>query len=243
MEPIRIAKVMAARGLCSRREAETLIARGWVTADGEKVTAPGTRIAPDAVITLDDNARALLNDKVTVLLHKPVGVVSGQAEKGYAPAVSLITPENRYSRDRAALTLLPGHLDGLAPAGRLDIDSHGLLVLTQDGVIARQLIGNNKKVEKEYLVRYEGTLTNRKLQLLNHGLSLDGRALRPATVTVQNENQLKFILREGRKRQIRSMCEQVGLTVVRLKRTRIGNITLADLPYGKWRFLGPDESF
>ncbi len=242
-EPIRIAKVMAARGLCSRREAERLIACGGVYVEGEQVVAPGTRIDPDATITLDESARKQLREKVTVLLHKPIGVVSGQPEKGYVAAVSLITPENRHEGDRTPLTLQASHLEGLAAAGRLDIDSHGLLVLTQDGVVARRLIGSATKVEKEYLVRFEGELTAENLRLLNHGLYLDDKPLKPARVVRLNENQLMFTLREGRKRQIRRMCEQVGLSVVRLKRTRIGNVMLADLPYGKWRFLAHHEQF
>ena len=243
MEPIRIAKVMAGRGLCSRREAEQLIARGWVSVEGKRITEPGTRIPPESAITLDKQAQAFLNQKVTVLLHKPIGVVSGQPEKNYIPAVALIVPENHYEKDSCSITLSPENLVGLAPAGRLDIDSHGLLVLTQDGVMAKKLIGSATKIDKEYLVRFEGQITDKKLRLLNHGLSLDGKALKPAQVTLQNENQLKFILWEGKKRQIRRMCDLVGLKVVRLKRTRIGKIMLADLPYGKWRFLDTDESF
>ena len=243
MEPTRIAKVMAARGLCSRREAEHLIARGWVYVQGECVTEPGTRIMPNAAITLAEQADALLRRKVTILLHKPVGLVSGQPEKGYMPAVSLIVPENQYKEDGNRGVLRPENLSGLAPAGRLDIDSHGLLVLTQDGVVAKRLIGSDSKIDKEYLVRFEGVLTKEKLGLLNHGLSLDGKTLKPARVSLQNENQLKFILWEGKKRQIRRMCDIVGLKVTQLKRVRIGNIMLADLPYGKWRFLRYDESF
>ena len=135
------------------------------------------------------------------------------------------------------------HLRGLAPAGRLDIDSTGLLVFTQDGRIARQLIGEDSEVEKEYLVRVEGRLPAKGLALLNHGLSLDGEVLKPASVVWQNKDQLRFILREGKKRQIRRMCELVGLNVTGLKRVRIGKVRLGELPLGKWRYLGPDETF
>jgi len=242
-EPIRIAKIMAERGVCSRREAEQLIAKGWVCADGEQILKPGTRIHPTAVITLNAQAKEFLRGKVTVLLHKPLGIVSGQPEKDYMPAVALIVPENHYAKDRSKIKFTPGMLSGLAPAGRLDIDSQGLLVLTQDGVLAKTLIGSATKIDKEYLVRVDGMITKDRLRLLNHGLSLDGKELKPAKVSLLEENQLKFILWEGRKRQIRRMCDLVGLKVTQLKRVRIGNIHLADLPYGKWRFLGPDESF
>lgn len=240
MEPIRIAKLMAQRGMCSRREAETLIERGWVSAGGEKITVCATRVDPDIDIIVNEEGHRLLSEQVTVLLHKPVGFVSGQPEKGYAPAVSLIVPENQW---KPSMTTLPKHLTGLAPAGRLDIDSQGLLVLTQDGRIARRLIGNNSKVDKEYLVRFQGDLSDEKLRLLNHGLFLDHRPLKPARVTLLHANELQFILWEGRKRQIRRMCALVGLQVVRLKRVRIGRITLGALPYGKWRVLREEEMF
>ena len=132
---------------------------------------------------------------------------------------------------------------GLAPAGRLDIDSTGLLVLTQDGRIAKLLIGENSPIEKEYLVRVEGKLSYEDLDRLRHGLSLDGVALKPAQVSWQNEDQLRFVLREGRKRQIRRMCEMVGLRVLGLKRVRMGRVSLGPLPPGQWRYLKPGEQF
>ncbi|MCF8177968.1 MAG: pseudouridine synthase, partial [Sulfuritalea sp.] len=137
----------------------------------------------------------------------------------------------------------PSYVRGLAPAGRLDIDSTGLLVLTQDGRVARQLIGDDSKVEKEYLVRVDGSLDARGLALLNHGLELDGKKLRPAKVAWANPDQLRFVLTEGRKRQIRRMCEQVGLRVTGLKRVRIGQVRLGDLPLGHWRLLRESEAF
>lgn len=237
---IRISKLMAERGLCSRREADVYIERGWVFVDGQRVTELGSRAAPDAQITLASQARAQQARLATVLLHKPVGYVSGQAEDGHPPAAQLITEQHHAPSDDQKLSQ---PLRGLAPAGRLDIDSTGLLVLTQDGRIARQLIGEDTSIEKEYLVRVTGQLDEQGLRLLNHGLRLDGRALRPARVSWLNEDQLRFILREGRKRQIRRMCELVGLKVVGLKRVRIGRVRLGDLPLGQWRFLRPDERF
>jgi 23S rRNA pseudouridine2604 synthase len=239
----RVSKLLAARGLCSRREADTYIERGLVFVDGERVTQLGTRAAPDAVITLAGAARAQQARQATILLHKPIGYVSGQAEDGHRPAVTLIVAPAQLAEDREARCFQPSHLRGLAPAGRLDIDSTGLLVLTQDGRVARQLIGENSDIEKEYLVRVVGTLDARGLALLNHGLSLDGQALRPARVEWANEDQLRFILKEGKKRQIRRMCEQVGLRVTGLKRVRIGRVRLADLPLGQWRYLRDGEQF
>ena len=239
---VRVSKLLAERGLCSRREADAYIERGLVFVDGERVTQLGTRAAPDAVITLANEARAQQARQVTVLVHKPIGYVSGQAEDGHQPAVVLVTPQNQYADDQTQ-RFQPGHLKGLAPAGRLDIDSTGLLVLTQDGRVARLLIGEDSGVEKEYLVRVAGTLDARGLALLNHGLALDGKELRPAKVSWANEDQLCFILKEGKKRQIRRMCELVGLRVTGLKRVRIGRVRLGDLPAGQWRYLGADERF
>lgn len=239
----RLSKRMGELGLCSRREAETWIVNGWVKVDGEVVNTLGVRVSPDARIEVDKAATDHQSGQVTVLLHKPVGYVSGQAEDGYEPAIVLIKPENRWPADPSPIQFKGDHLRGLAPAGRLDIDSTGLLVLTQDGRVAKQLIGENSSVEKEYLVRVEGRLSDDGMRRLQHGLSLDGVKLRPAKVSWQNDDQLRFVLREGRKRQIRRMCELVGLYVTGLKRVRSGNIPLGALPPGKWRYLRPDEKF
>ncbi|WP_227753727.1 pseudouridine synthase [Ramlibacter aquaticus] len=242
---------MAELGLCSRREADEWIARGWVQVDGQPATM-GLQVGPQARIDIAPQARGHQAQQVTILLHKPVGFVSGQAEDGYQPAVTLVQAASRWREDRSATRFSPQQLRGLAPAGRLDIDSTGLLVLTQDGRVARQLIGEDSEVEKEYLVRVTWQGVERDVQArfpagelarLRHGLSLDGRELRPARVDWQNPEQLRFVLQEGRKRQIRRMCELVGLQVVGLKRIRIGQVMLGNLPQGQWRYLAPDERF
>jgi len=239
----RLSKRMGELGLCSRREAESWIVNGWVKVDGVVIDTLGVRVSPQARIEVDPAARNQQDALVTILLNKPVGYVSGQAEDGHEPAIVLIRPENRWSGDSSPVRFDPAHLHGLAPAGRLDIDSTGLLVFTQDGRVAKQLIGQDSSIEKEYLVRVEGTLTESGLQHLRHGLRLDGVQLRPAQVAWQNEHQLRFVLREGRKRQIRRMCEMVGLLVTGLKRVRSGNVPLGGLPAGKWRYLRADEKF
>ncbi|GAA5234281.1 rRNA pseudouridine synthase [Verticiella sediminum] len=240
-EPVRISKLLAERGICSRREADSYIERGWVLLDGKPVTELGTKALPSQELTLSKSAQTVQTARVTIVLNKPVGYVSGQAERGYRPAVSLIQAQTRYRGDDAPLRFSPAHLRGLAPAGRLDIDSQGLLILTQDGRVARTLIGEDSTVDKEYLVRVQGRLAESGLALLNHGLELDGRKLKPARVVWQNADQLRFVLREGRKRQIRRMCELVGLKVVGLKRVRIGDVRLGDLPVGQWRYLRRGE--
>jgi 23S rRNA pseudouridine2604 synthase len=240
----RLSKRMTALGLASRREADEWIDAGWVKVNG-KVAVLGQRVRDDARIEVDPLAHKQQARRVTVLLHKPLGLVSGQAEDGYAPAVTLVTAAHRWPEDRVPLKLQPAHLRGLAPAGRLDVDSTGLLVLTQDGRVAKRLIGEDSRVEKEYLVRVQPLrpLADDAVALLNHGLELDGQLLKPAKVSWANEDRLRFVLREGRKRQIRRMCELVGLKVLALKRIRIGSVALGSLPPGQWRFLRDDEQF
>jgi 23S rRNA pseudouridine2604 synthase len=240
---VRVSKLMSERGMCSRREADSFIERGLVFVDGVQVTELGTRIDPGGAITLGAAATREQETRVTILLHKPVGFVSGQPEDGHPPAVGLVTEASRWAEARGGPRFSPGHLRGLAPAGRLDFDSSGLIVFTQDGRIAKELIGEDSRIEKEYLVRVEGRLSREGLALLNFGLELDGKALKPAKVGWQNEDQLRFVLREGKKRQIRRMCELVGLKAVGLKRIRIGSVALGALPAGQWRYLRPDEHF
>ncbi len=240
-QSFRVSKLMADRGLCSRREADVWIERGWVKVNGQPVKL-GDRAEPGAAIEIAKEARRDREAKVTIIMNKPIGYVSGQPEPGYEPAVRLITDENQYFV-RGDSKLRREHLDKLAPAGRLDIDSKGLLVFTQDGRIARQLIGEDSDIEKEYLVRVLGELIPNGIKLLNHGLELDGKKLKPAHVEWLNNDQLRFVLKEGRKRQVRRMCELVGLHATSLKRVRIGKVMLGDLPDGKWRFLRPDETF
>lgn len=248
-----MSKLITERGLASRREADDWIAAGWVRVDGQMAVL-GQRAAADAKVDIDPRAKAEQARFVTLLLNKPIGFVSGQAEDGHAPAATLLTPANRWSGDSSGVVFHPGHLRHLAPAGRLDIDSTGLLVFTQDGRVAKRLIGDQTRVEKEYLVRVAykdetGTtlppqqLPEAALNRLRQGLTLDGVILRPAQVSWQNEDQLRFVLREGRKRQIRRMCELVGLEVTGLKRVRIGSVPLSQLPVGQWRYLREDERF
>jgi 23S rRNA pseudouridine2604 synthase len=248
---VRLNKRMAELGLCSRREADDWIARGWVLVNGAPAVM-GQPVAPDARIEVDRQAEQQQRQQVTILINKPVGYVSGQAEDGHEPAVVLVQPQNRWRECNSRMRWGPEQLRGLAPAGRLDIDSIGLLVLTQDGRVARQLIGENSEIEKEYLVRVsygaetsnvQAVFPREKLALLRHGLSLDGQALRTAQVDWQNPEQLRFVLKEGKKRQIRRMCEQVGLFVTGLKRVRIGRVNLGHLPVGQWRYLAAHESF
>lgn len=252
---VRLNKRMAELGLCSRREADAWIDQGWVRVNGQ-VAEMGMQVGSTDRITVEQAAQEQQEQQVTVLLHKPMGYVSGQAEDGHEPAMVLFQARNQWTGDTTRIRFSPAQFKGLAPAGRLDIDSVGMLVLTQDGRVARQLIGEDADMEKEYLVRVtcagpqgdiavnvQAHFPAAQMQRLRHGLSLDGKPLKPAQVEWQNPEQLRFVLKEGKKRQIRRMCEQVGLKVVGLKRIRMGRISLGALPVGQWRYLGPKESF
>jgi 23S rRNA pseudouridine2604 synthase len=235
-EPVRVNKWLAQSGVCSRREAEELIAAGAVLVDGERVTDVGRKIAPGQTLVLNDRAELGLGAQVSVVIHKPVGIVSAQPEHGQTPAARLLTAENLVGGG-----IVPSSRASLPPLGRLDQDSRGLLLLSEDGVLAKAIIGPDSEIDKEYIVTVSGKVDRAKVQKLRHGLELDGRQLKPAKVTLQDVQVLRFVLNEGRNRQIRRMCELVDLEVTDLIRVRIGPLLLGDLPEGKWRHLSGAE--
>lgn len=234
--PVRLNKWMAELGLCSRREAEALIAAGGVYVDEVQVEQPGHKIEPGQTLKLAETAQRAIASKFTAVLNKPVDYVSAQPEDDQIPAVRLLKTANAIDGTRG-----PAKHASLAPLGRLDQDSHGLLLLSDDGVLAKAIIGPQHSLEKEYLVTVSGKITEGRLTLLRNGLSLDERRLKPAKVTVVEGQTLRFILKEGRKRQIRRMCDLVGLRVTDLQRIRIGPLELRDLESGKWRALKAKE--
>ncbi len=236
-EPQRVNRWLAQSGVCSRREAETLINQGLVHIDGERVDDAGRKILPGQTLVLSDVAQAKLDATFSVIIHKPVGIVSAQPEEGQIPAIRLLTAETLVGDSR----LIPTLETRLAPLGRLDMDSRGLLILSDDGVLAKAIIGPISELTKEYLVKVSGPITEGRLSLLRHGLRLDGRKLAPAKVSRVREQTLRFVLSEGRNRQIRRMCDLVGLSVIDLFRVRIGSLSLGDLPEGGWRVLTAEE--
>ena len=236
-EPQRVNRWLAQSGVCSRREAEGLILQGLVTIDGQKVEDAGRKIEPGQTLVLSDTAQSKLESTLTVVINKPVGVVSAHPEPQQIPAVRLLTAGALWGES----PVIPGLENRLAPVGRLDMDSRGLLILSEDGVVAKAVIGPESDLEKEYRVKVTGGITDRKLAMLRHGLQLDRRQLRPAKVTLIGDQMLRFVLKEGRNRQIRRMCDLVELHVVDLQRVRIGSLKLGDLPEGRWRVVTPQE--
>ncbi len=242
-EPQRVNRWLAQAGVCSRREAEALIASGQVFIDGQQVQDVGRKIEPGQTLTLGEAGGARLDSNLSVIFHKPVGIVSSQPDPGQIPAVRLLTRENLSGNPlmKDGVAVIPDRDSKLAPCGRLDMDSRGLLILSEDGVLAKALIGPESQLEKEYIVRVIGEITAKKIKELSHGMWLDDRPLKPAEVRSVADNTLRFVLHEGRNRQIRRMCELVGLAVRDLFRVRIGPLWLGDLPEGRWRMITPEE--
>lgn len=262
---------MSELNLCSRREADRWIRAGAVSVKGrvvdvgEKVDAD---LGADAItISSDDTeARALIHsDNVlkAIVFNKPPGYVSGQAEHGHQPAIRLLTRSRLWNPQNSELSLPQNSWKHFAPAGRLDLDSSGLLIFARAGVIAKKLIHHNSNIEKEYIVdvvaaaratRGELSLdSNFRLPPPSANLSPmiaggkillgEHRPLKPCQAEwLKVGERLRIILKEGRKQQIRRACrELLGYHVVGLDRIRIGKITLNDLPQGRWRPMSQDE--
>jgi 23S rRNA pseudouridine2604 synthase len=235
-EPVRVNKWLAQSGVCSRREAETLIEAGAVLIDGQRVEDVGRKIERGQTLTVADRGEAELGAAISVVINKPVGFVSAQPEHGQTPAARLLTRPAMVGEG-----VVPSSRASLPPLGRLDQDSRGLLILSEDGVLAKAVIGPESQVDKEYVVTVKGRVDRAKIGRLRHGLELDGKPLKPAKVKLDDTQVLRLVLIEGRNRQIRRMCELVDLEVTDLVRVRIGPIALGDLPEGKWRHLGAAE--
>lgn len=242
---LRLSKLMSERGLCSRREADELISKGQVYVNGVRVSELGVKVARDVRISLESEALAAQKKIITVILNKPVGYVSNLPERSYKQALDLITLDRFFGNPedlpRDFWKQIESAPKNLSVVGRLDIESQGLLILTHDGRLVKSIIGEESAVEKEYIVRVRGDLSDHGFKLLNHGLEIDGVSLKPAQVEWINQDQLRFTLTEGKKRQIRKMCEMVGLEVLGLKRVRIGTLTLSSLPEGRWRLMTDSE--
>ena len=242
-EPPRLSKRISELFGCSRREADEWIENGWVRVDGVVVKVLGTRAHPKAKIEVKEEAKSHRPESITIVLNKPEGIPAGAVEGEQQTAMQLIQADNRWTEDRGPLTFKATHLRGLALAGKLDAEASGMLVFTQEGSVARRIVGDDTKLEKEYQVCVEGELSEADLKKLNFGLSLDDIKLKRAEVSWQHEGTLRFVLHESKPRQIQRMCELVGLRVVSIKRLRIGSVSLGKLPPGKWRYLRESERF
>jgi 23S rRNA pseudouridine2604 synthase len=234
-ESVRLAKRLAEQIACSRRDAEQYIEGGWVKVDGEMVEEPGYRVQLQQQIELMADATLTPNAPVTILLHKPVGCESSVLQS--------IVPEMRAADDRSGIRFLKRHVLSLKLTDSLAANVSGLVVFTEDWRIARKLINDVAKIEQEYIVEVIGELAPDGLALLNQGLNFNGKALAPIKVSWQNENRLRFALKSEKPEQIAFMCEAVGLSVLAIKRIRIGRIPMTGLQPGQWRYLLGYERF
>lgn len=220
---MRLNKYIAYLNIASRREADKLIKDGKVKVNGEIIINPAIQVGENDKIICDiENYK---NEKIYIKLNKPVGYVVSNNKKEGKPIYKLLDEK----------------LKKLYPVGRLDKDSKGLILFTNDGVFSRKIIGEESECEKEYYVKLEGNISDGALKKLEFGISLDGKKLKPAIVKRVSKNSFNIILKEGRNRQIRRMCEKVGFEVILLKRLRISNIYLNDLQEGKFEYLTKDE--
>ena len=220
---MRLNKYISSLNIASRREADKLIKDGKVKVNGEIIINPAIQVAENDKIICDiENYR---NEKIYIKLNKPVGYVVSNNKKEGKPIYKLLDEK----------------LKQLYPVGRLDKDSKGLILFTNDGIFSRKIIGEESECEKEYYVKLEGNISDGALKKLEFGISLDGKKLKPAIVKRVSKNSFNIILKEGRNRQIRRMCEKVGFEVILLKRLRISNIYLNDLQEGKFEYLTKDE--
>ena len=251
---IRLAKRVAEQLNCSRSTAEQFIEGGFVSVDGRVEEAPGARVRPDQTVTVAPDASPLALTPVTLLLHKPAGfeaglglpagpAAHGSRSQGAPQAVSLLGAASHLAEDASGIRVLQRHFKQLECYTPLPTEASGLVVYTQDKRVARKLAEDIEALEQECIVEVAGEIAPNGLQRLCHGLSFNGRPLPPIKVSWQSEHKLRFALKGIRPGQIPSMCEAVGLTVVGLKRIRIGRVPLAKVPEGQWRYLQPWERF
>ena len=220
---MRLNKYIAYLNIASRREADKLIKDGKVKVNGEIIINPAIQVGENDKIICD--IEDYKNEKIYIKLNKPVGYVVSNNKKEGKPIYKLLDEK----------------LKKLYPVGRLDKESKGLILFTNDGIFSRKIIGEESECEKEYYVKLEGNILDGALKKLEFGISLDGKKLKPAIVKRVSKNSFNIILKEGRNRQIRRMCEKVGFEVILLKRFRISNIYLNDLQEGKFEYLTKDE--
>ena len=234
-DPIRLSKRLAELVGCSRREAELYIEGGWVSVDGQIVEEPHFKVA-DETVALHPEAVLTPQEPITLLLHKPAGQTPEQAEQ-------LLNKANQSALDLSAVRPLQRHFERLTLCLALDTDACGLQVFTQNWSVSRKLSDDASKLEQEFIVEVSGALQAHGLKRLAHGLNFRGKPLAPCKVSWQNETRLRFALKNPLPGQLRHMCESVGLTVISLKRIRIGGVSMGKLGNAQWRYLAGKEKF
>lgn len=238
-DPIRLAKRVAELQGCSRREAEQFITGGWVKVDGIVVEEPQFRVA-DQRIEIDSQADLAQAEPVTLLLHKPP---ADPSTDGAQPASQWLIPANLWNEDASGIRPLKIHFAQLTLCAPLEPSASGLIVFTQDWRIARKLTEDAGTLEHEVIVEVAGELAPNGLKRLNRGIPYQGKTPSAIKVSWQNETRLRVALKGAQPGQIAHLCEAVGLTVLSMKRIRLGGVSLGKVPSGQWRYLREDERF
>ena len=270
-EPVRLAKHLSDLLACSRRDAESYIAGGWVSVDGKVIEQPNFMILNQKV-ELHEKANLKPIAPITILFNKPAGydfglthdLLNGKklrekdskktgeellAEKELNDdllkydALQLITVESQAEDDRSNIRPLQSHFRKLTPTLPLESAASGLVIYTQDRSVARKLIDEGNRVEQEFIVQVKGELSVQDLERLNKGFYYKGELLAAAKVSWQNENHLRIALKNVKLDQIEKMCHGVGLDILAMKRVRIGRISMSKLAVGEWRYLLGYERF
>lgn len=228
----RLQKFLAEAGVASRRKAEELIAAGKIKVNGKVVMELGTKIDPkkDEVLYLDKEVSKKEVELVYIMLHKPEGYVTTAKEQFGRPGV---------------MDLVRDVKERIFPVGRLDYDTSGLLLLTNDGDLTYKLTHPKHDVDKTYIAKLYGTPDDMDLQKFRRGVVIDGKQTKPAKMQIiekgEHQSIVEIIIHEGRNRQVRKMCEAIKHPVAQLKRVATGDLTMGDLPKGKYRHLTPKE--
>ncbi len=239
---IRLAKRVAEMIPCSRNEAEQYISGGWISVNGVVIEEPGARVEDDQDVEIHPDATLAEVLPVTILLHKPAGYNAGVGTDG-KPATDLLSADTLQVAEHGKQRFLKRHLSKLTLCSPLETNAAGLVVYTQDFRVARKLVDEGNRVEQELIVEVSGDIRENGLALLNHGLPFNGKEIPPMKVSWQNENRLRFAVKAPKPGQIVHMCRMVGLTVVSMKRIRIGRLPMSSLPAGQWRYLHEYERF
>ena len=234
-EPIRLSKRLIELVGCSRREAELFIEGGWVTVDGVVVDEPQFKVEAQKV-ALDPEAKAVPPEPITLLLHQ----AAGQAWQDALPGITAETLSAEHSYGKRPLK---GHFQRLNCAAELQAGASGLQVFTQDWRVLRKLADDAGKIEQEYVVEVSGQMSAHGLNRLNHGATYKGRPLPAVKASWQNETRLRFAMKNPAPGLLAQLCASVGLTVVSMRRIRIGGVSMGKLPVGQWRYLATKEKF
>lgn len=242
-DPIRLAKRVAELRACSRREAELLIASGWVKVDGIVIDEPHFRVA-DQHIEIDPLANPDQAEPVTLLLHKPPGYHMPPAvSQDSQSAAQLLAAATLWADDASGLRPLKMHFAQLTACVPLETRASGLVVFSQDWRVVRKLTEDSSTLEHEVVVEVAGELPQNGLDRLNRGILFEGRAPASIKVSWQNETHLRVALKGARIGQIEHLCAAVGLRLLAMKRIRLGRVSMGKLPVGQWRYLRGDERF